>query len=151
MFPAILKLVLAHGAVLLWGVACQAQSSQQDESGPPKQKQPQDSVSTIRFGTVLNEFSVNGTSVFYALGLTLDAAAGANETNDETTDETEDEIRFYCSLNGSPFERCHAQGNIPSSRLILGINVFQAQAVVLGKESANPLYHEFFIGGEQEQ
>ena len=93
-------------------------------------------ASVQRFRPTLASFVIQGTSVTYALGHTK-VVQGV---------ESLPESKFYCSLNGSAFERCQERGAIPVSRLKPGLNAFQVEASVGGQFSGNPLYHEFFYG-----
>jgi hypothetical protein len=85
------------------------------------------------------QFAVQGTSASYVLSTTL---AGTPEGAVLRAEDTS----YFCSLNGSAFERCRVSGQLPSSRLQIGLNTFQVQAKVLGREATDPLYHEFTLG-----
>jgi hypothetical protein len=127
--------------------SCGNKASSNNETNDANNKVIEGQKPEQRFGTVLLGLTVAGSNVAYSLGHTLQPEK-ENESFRKSFGESGQSLRYFCSLNGSPFERCLAQGNIPSERLILGVNVFQAQLVIFGKESANPVYHEFVIGSQ---
>lgn len=92
----------------------------------------------------LQRFDVQGNSASYVLSTTLHGRADA-------VDPGADDVRYFCSLNGSPFERCRTSGQVPSGRLRMGLNTFQAQAQIGGREATTPLYHEFTVGLDASQ
>lgn len=88
------------------------------------------------FRATLASFSVQPGAVNYALGNSLR----------ELSSESDENEKYYCSINGSAFERCQQRGAIPLSRLRPGLNVFQVEVSINGVQSGHVLYHEFAYG-----
>lgn len=76
---------------------------------------------------LLDEFLFQNNQVFYALDNSLKRK----------------DARYYCSMNGAPYERCQQKGSIPQERIKSGQNVFQVQAIVGNKQAATPVYKSF--------
>jgi hypothetical protein len=119
--------------VPLFFAACGSSSSKKSEG---QVQQPSAGSPNRSFRATLANFSTEGGAVSYALG---------NSLREQST-ETYDNERYYCSVNGSEFERCEQRGTIPVGRLRPGLNVFQAEVRVDGIESGNLVYQEFVFG-----
>ncbi len=119
--------------VSLFAASCGSSDSKKS-AGPVQQSPAGDPNRSFR--TTLASFTMDGGQATYALG---------NSLRELSTVTYEDE-KYYCSINGSAFERCEQRGAIPLSRLRPGVNVFQAEVRVDGRESGNLVYHEFVFG-----
>ena len=117
----------------LFVTACGNSESKKSEG---QVQQPPLGAPNRPFRTTLASFTMEGGSATYALGNSLRELSG----------EAYPDERYYCSINGSAFERCQQRGTIPLSRLRPGLNVFQAEVRVDGLESGNLVYHEFVFG-----
>jgi hypothetical protein len=91
------------------------------------------------FSVALHRFDVQGNTVSYALSTTAHGRQDSNLTNNT-------DIKFLCSVNGSEFKNCFQAGKVPAGLLRVGLNSFQARAVVAGREAETDIYHEFTLG-----
>ncbi len=128
--PPVLVLILI---LQLFVTACGNSESKKSEG--PAQRPPLPAPDRS-FRATLASFTMDGGQATYALGNSLR----------ELSAETYEDEKYYCSVNGSAFERCQQRGTIPVSRLRPGLNVFQAEVRVDGRESGNLVYHEFVFG-----
>jgi hypothetical protein len=131
--PGFVLVSLVSLIVPIFATACGSSSSKKSEG---QVQQPSAGSPNRSFRATLASFSTEGGAVTYALG---------NSLREQSTETYEDE-RYYCSVNGSEFERCEQRGSIPVSRIRPGLNVFQAEVRVDGIESGNLVYHEFVFG-----
>lgn len=121
---------LASVSALLLG-ACGSSSKSKRSGSTTTPERP--------FSVALQNFEVQGNTATYAVSTTLHGRSDATPPSKEA-------VRYFCSVNGQPFERCRESGPIPSGRLQIGLNTFQVQARVGDRESSTPLYHEFTVG-----